>query len=134
MLTKSISDTYKIIDKIPLEKESVIALIGPLGAGKTTLVKGIAQKLKIEDHVVSPTFTIINEYNQGIIPLFHIDLYRINHIDEIIETGLSEYLPSPKGITAIEWADKFPSIIPKTALKVFMKIVDENIRDIKIED
>jgi tRNA threonylcarbamoyladenosine biosynthesis protein TsaE len=88
----------------------VIGLSGDLGAGKTELVKGVARGLGISKRVHSPTFALVNIYKGGRLPLFHIDLYRLETPDQIIAAGLEEYL-QPRGITVIEWIDRwFPDI------------------------
>jgi tRNA threonylcarbamoyladenosine biosynthesis protein TsaE len=87
---------------------SVILLAGDLGTGKTTLVQGIGEGLGIEDSIESPTFTLINEYSQGRLPLYHLDLYRLNPA-EIVSLNLDLYWEGkevPPGITAIEWAQR----------------------------
>ena len=93
---------------------SVILLSGELGAGKTTLVQGIGEGLGITDPVVSPTFTLINEYAEGRIPLYHLDLYRLQP-DEVETLNLESYwegVEVPLGIVAIEWADRLPYLPP----------------------
>ncbi len=87
---------------------TVILLEGDLGAGKTTLVQGIAKGLGIEESIVSPTFTLINEYFQGRLPLYHLDLYRLN-AQEVEQMYLESYWygeETPLGITAIEWPER----------------------------
>ena len=89
---------------------SVILLEGDLGAGKTTLVQGIGEGLGIEDAIVSPTFTLINEYSEGRIPLYHLDLYRLE-LSEVEALNLESYwegVEFPLGIVAIEWAERLP--------------------------
>jgi tRNA threonylcarbamoyladenosine biosynthesis protein TsaE len=89
---------------------SVILLEGDLGAGKTTLVQGIGEGLGIEDSIVSPTFTLINEYSEGRIPLYHLDLYRLEPA-EVEALNLESYwegVEFPLGIVAIEWAERLP--------------------------
>src|SRR5919202_4632809 len=89
---------------------SVILLEGDLGAGKTTLVQGIGEGLGIEDAIVSPTFTLINEYTEGRIPLYHLDLYRLEP-SEVEALNLESYWEGaefPLGIVAIEWAERLP--------------------------
>src|SRR5882724_9951572 len=84
----------------------VIALSGDLGAGKTQLVKGLARGLGITARVHSPTYTLVNEYSGGRLPLFHLDLYRLETVDQIIAAGLEEYL-QPAGVSVIEWAERW---------------------------
>src|SRR5207249_2507341 len=77
------------------------------GAGKTELVKGIARGLEATDRVHSPTFALVHEYNGGRLPLFHLDLYRLNTPEQIAGAGLEEYLCRPKGVAVIEWAERW---------------------------
>jgi tRNA threonylcarbamoyladenosine biosynthesis protein TsaE len=98
-----------------------IALFGPLGAGKTALVRGIAQGLGASPTVVtSPTFVVIHEY-QGRLPLAHVDLYRTRSSREIESTGLIEYL-SGQTITAIEWADKGLALLPHDRIEITIRL------------
>src|SRR5689334_10708728 len=85
----------------------VIGLSGGLGAGKTQLVKGIARGLGIAARVHSPTFTLLNQYEGGRLPLFHLDLYRLETPQQIIVAGLEPYLLSPDGVTVVEWAERW---------------------------
>ena len=85
----------------------VIGLSGDLGAGKTQLVKGIARGLGVTERVHSPTFALLNEYFGGRLPLFHIDLYRLETRDQIIGAGLENYFHSPPGIAVVEWIDRW---------------------------
>ena len=85
----------------------VISLSGELGAGKTQLVKGIARGLGVSERVHSPTFTLMNQYGGGRLPLVHLDLYRLETPDQIIGAGLEEYLCRPAGITAVEWGERW---------------------------
>ncbi len=82
----------------------IITLDGDLGAGKTAFVRGLARGLEIDDRVVSPTFTIVNEYTHGRIPLFHFDVYRLGSADELYDIGWEDYLLRG-GIIVVEWAD-----------------------------
>jgi tRNA threonylcarbamoyladenosine biosynthesis protein TsaE len=98
---------------------SVILLTGELGSGKTTLVQGLAQGLGVVDPIVSPTFTIINEYFSGRLPLYHLDLYRLDPA-EVDELNLDTYwqgIETAPGIMAIEWAERL-SYLPPTYLRV----------------
>src|SRR5437870_2549310 len=85
----------------------VIGLSGDLGAGKTQLVKGLARGLGVVDRVHSPTFTFINEYESGRLPLFHLDLYRLDTRDQIVGAGLEPYFYQPTGVAVIEWAERW---------------------------
>lgn len=84
----------------------VIALSGDLGAGKTQFVKGLARGLGIGERVHSPTFALLNIYQGGRLPLFHIDLYRLDTAEQVAAAGLEEYL-APAGVTVIEWAERW---------------------------
>jgi tRNA threonylcarbamoyladenosine biosynthesis protein TsaE len=101
---------------------STILLEGDLGAGKTTLVQGIGIGLGIEGAIVSPTFTLINEYPEGRLPLYHFDLYRLES-REIVEIAPELYwegIEVPLGITAIEWAQRLP-YLPDNYLKIYLR-------------
>ena len=95
----------------------VIGLSGDLGAGKTQLVKGLARGLGAVDRVHSPTFTFINEYESGRLPLFHLDLYRLDTRDQIVGAGLEPYFYQPAGVTVIEWAERWFGEEPGFSIK-----------------
>ncbi len=114
-----------------LKEGDILALFGQLGAGKTALVKGIAQQLKIEEDVTSPTFTIINEYS-GKQTLYHMDLYRVEDEAELFQTGFEEYL-GKEGIVVIEWPQiSLPLLENYSYQKIEITIIDEYTREIKI--
>ena len=97
----------------------VIALVGPLGAGKTCLVRGLAEGLGVPPRTVaSPTFVLIHEY-AGRLPLYHVDLYRLDESEAVNRLGLEEYLESA-GVTVIEWADRAPAVLPADHLRITM--------------
>ena len=117
-----------------LTPNSVLLLSGNLGAGKTTLIQGLGEALGIKDSIVSPTFTLINEYPEGKIPLYHIDLYRLNST-QIKELHLENYwlgIEYEPGITAIEWAELLPNL-PSKYLKINLEIDDRLGRKASIE-
>jgi tRNA threonylcarbamoyladenosine biosynthesis protein TsaE len=95
-----------------LEPGSVVALIGDLGTGKTTLSKYIAEGLGITEVVTSPTFTIVQEYHSGRLPLYHFDVYRIGDISEMEELGYEEYFFGD-GVSLVEWADIIQELLPE---------------------
>lgn len=97
-----------------LEAGDVIALVGDLGAGKTHAVKGIARGLGSMREVTSPTFTLVHEYDGGRLPVFHFDFYRMDHAREAFSLGWDEILDE-RGIVVVEWADKFPELLPPHA-------------------
>jgi tRNA threonylcarbamoyladenosine biosynthesis protein TsaE len=118
----------------------VIGVSGELGAGKTQLVKGIARGLGITARVHSPTFTLLNEYSGGRLVLFHIDLYRLETEQQIINAGLEEYFYRPPGVAVIEWAERWPAFRYPSAgigaahfLRVQIEACGETQRQIKYE-
>ena len=94
-----------------LRRGDVLALCGELGAGKTQFVKGLTSGLGADAAVTSPTFTLIHEYSAGRLPVYHFDFYRLDDEDEALKIGLDEYLDGD-GVCLIEWADKFPALLP----------------------
>lgn len=117
-----------------LKPGDIVCLDGDLGAGKTAFTKGIAKALGINEHITSPTYTLVNEYD-GVIPFYHFDVYRINDSSELFEIGFEEYLQS-EAIVVIEWAKLVLDVIPKGAIYVNINKLpekDENHRSISIE-
>ena len=104
----------------------VLLLTGELGAGKTTLTQGIAQGLDVAERPRSPTFVMATEYH-GRLPLYHLDLYRVDHVAELGELGLDEYL-SGEGVTVVEWADRAPHAFPADCLWISLESIDEDTR------
>ncbi len=113
-----------------LRSGSVFALTGELGAGKTQFVKGLAAALGYAEEVTSPTFTLVHEYTGGRVPLYHFDFYRLESAKEAIEIGFDEFLETP-GVVAIEWADKFPTLIPAGARWLHFSIRADEAREIR---
>ncbi len=113
-----------------LRPNDVIALTGQLGAGKTTLIQGLAAGLGVRDYVTSPTFIIINEYT-GRLPLYHIDLYRLDEGLAVADLGLEEYF-SRGGVCVIEWAERLGALLPPGAERVELGIVSESERKISL--
>ncbi len=98
----------------------ILALIGDLGTGKTTLTKYIAEGLGIKDTITSPTFTIVKEYHDGRLPLYHFDVYRIMDSEEMFQIGADEYFFG-NGICVIEWADQIEDILPDDTLFIYIE-------------
>ena len=131
--TYSEEETIELAQNIESEKfpNMVICLRGDLGSGKTVFTKGFAQAMEINEEVTSPTFNIIKEYLSGDMPLFHMDVYRLD--GQVDELGIEEYF-TKKGVTIIEWADMIPDYLPEKRLDIKIKNSeeDENKRTITI--
>ena len=121
----------KMIGRL-LNRGDVVALMGELGAGKTQLIKGLAQGagVKRSVYVSSPSFTLIDEY-KGKIPFYHIDLYRLTDEKEAEGLGLEEYFQG-EGITAVEWADRIPSLLPEEFLRIHIHYTGKNTRSVEV--
>ena len=102
----------------------VIAYFGDLGAGKTAFTRGLAQGLGITDPVTSPTYTIVNEYLSGRIPLFHFDMYRLSSSDELFDIGWEDYL-SRGGVCAVEWSENVEDALQDAIRVTIEKDADE---------
>ncbi len=109
----------------------VFALVGELGSGKTHFVKGLAVGLGYRDEVTSPTFTLVHEHFGGRLPLFHFDFYRLASAEETLRVGFDDYLDG-NGVLAIEWADKFPGLLPTATRWVQFRIVTGDTREIDL--
>jgi tRNA threonylcarbamoyladenosine biosynthesis protein TsaE len=132
--SKSPSETIRFGKQIGrlLQRGEVVALTGELGAGKTQLIKGLAQGAGVRRsaYVSSPSFTLINEY-KGSIPFYHIDLYRLKKEKEAEDLGLEEYFRG-EGITAIEWADRITSLLPEDHLRIHIYYTGKKTRSIEL--
>lgn len=122
----SIEELENVSDKIIqlTESNAIFCFYGNLGAGKTTLIKLICEKLSVSDSISSPTYPIINEYQYPDGIIYHIDLYRLKSIDEALNIGLEEYLYSGN-LCFIEWPDNFESILPDKHIKIKITKFDE---------
>ncbi len=110
----------------------VFLLVGNLGAGKTCLTQGIAWGLGINEYALSPTFVIVREM-YGRLPLYHIDLYRLDRIEETMDLGLDDYLYGC-GVSVIEWAEKIKHLLPEKLVSVRLKAKSDNKREVLVED
>ena len=106
-------------------------LVGSLGTGKTCLTQGIAWGLGIEGYATSPSFVVINQY-RGRLPLYHIDLYRLDRIEEVIELGLDDYLYG-EGVSVVEWAEKALAVLPKEHLLIEMSFISDTSRNLDLK-
>ena len=132
-VSNSESETIKIAHNFAksLVPGSVVALSGELGTGKTVFARGVAGYLEVKQQVTSPTFTLINEY-RGTIPLYHMDLYRLNTLPEIVDIGVEDYFYGD-GICLVEWAEKLEGLLPEHAVTINLKQIGNNKREIRIE-
>lgn len=117
--THSFEETYALGKSFGEKAQSgqIFALSGDLGVGKTVFTKGFAKGLGIDDDITSPTFTIVQEYHSGRLPLYHFDAYRIADPDEMLEIGFDEYLDSD-GVCLIEWPENIDDLLPANTTKV----------------
>ena len=126
--TETPEETQALGEKLgkTLKQGDVIALIGDLGTGKTCLTQGIARGVGIspDEIVSSPSYILINEYS-GTVPIYHIDLYRLENSEEIAELGLSEYVEGD-GICIIEWAERMADALPDTCIKIHITVAETN--------
>jgi tRNA threonylcarbamoyladenosine biosynthesis protein TsaE len=127
--TNNVEETLQIAEKLArqLKPGDLLTLEGDLGAGKTTFTKGIAAGLGISRTLSSPTFTIVKEY-EGVIPLYHMDVYRLEHSDEDI--GFEEYFDG-NGVSVVEWAQFIEEYLPEERLNITIKYLDEQSRVIE---
>ncbi|MCZ6681392.1 MAG: tRNA (adenosine(37)-N6)-threonylcarbamoyltransferase complex ATPase subunit type 1 TsaE [Candidatus Poribacteria bacterium] len=132
--THTPEETHEVGEEIgrQLQSGDVVALIGDLGVGKTCLTQGIARGVGLDpDQVVnSPSYILINEY-AGRTPIYHIDLYRLQRLEEIVDLGLEEYLEGD-GICVIEWADRMEKLLPENYIQIRMAGEDEFTRTIEV--
>lgn len=114
--TNSPAETAALGEQLGKEaqKGQIYCLTGDLGTGKTVLTKGFAKGLDVQEHVTSPTFTIVNEYHDGRLPFYHFDVYRLSSEEEMDDIGYEEYFFG-EGVCLVEWAELFPNLIPKDA-------------------
>lgn len=109
----------------------VVSLIGPLGAGKTTLVKGIAKGLLITEVVVSPSYLLARDY-RGRLTLHHLDAYRIESLAELAEAGLDRLLPPEEGVSVVEWPDRVEGIVDISDILVRIELLEASSRRVRI--
>ena len=130
--SKSYEETEEIAFRLAqtLKGTEIIAMFGGLGAGKTAFTRGLARGLGIEDGVSSPTFALVHEY-EGKFDLYHFDKYRINTFDELYTTGFFDYMDN--GVMIIEWSENIENALPESCIKIYIKAISENEREIEIE-
>ena len=132
-ITKSPEETERLGEQLgeTLHGGEVIAYLGDLGAGKTAFTRGLARGLGISMRVTSPTYTIVNEYTGGRLPLFHFDMYRLSSSDELFDIGWEDYLLRG-GVCAVEWSENVRDAM-EDAITVSIEKTDDETRRITIE-
>ena len=133
MITESAEETRRLGRRLGdwVRGGEVLLLRGPLGAGKSELVRGLAEGLGVTERVTSPSFTILNVYENGRLPLYHFDWYRINDPEELYEIGAQDYLRGP-GVAAVEWPEQAEEVAPETCLEIVLRPLDEERREIRM--
>ncbi len=134
VITNSASETRELGVRLAeqLKAGDVILMDGELGAGKSELARGVAKGLGVQETVTSPSFTILNVYESGRVPLYHFDWYRLESAEEIFELGMDEYLGGD-GVALVEWPDRCPDAIPEDFLRIRIEATGENTRRITEE-
>ncbi|MDO8570472.1 MAG: tRNA (adenosine(37)-N6)-threonylcarbamoyltransferase complex ATPase subunit type 1 TsaE [Candidatus Daviesbacteria bacterium] len=137
-ITKSAEETRGLGKKIAQKYQNggILALFGDLGAGKTTFTQGFAKGLGIKNKVISPTFIVMRQYPliKNKAHFYHIDLYRLDQINQLEEIGLSEIFANPQNVILIEWAEKLGTLLPRNAVKIKFNHIKEDSREIEITE
>ena len=133
--TNSAEETIELGKKIGsmLKPGDIIAMEGTLAAGKTTITKGIAGALGIEDNITSPTFCLISEYYGNKMPLYHMDVYRLDGPEDFLNLGVEELLYG-QGVCIIEWSEKVKSVLPSKTITLSITPEDDGSRKIEIQN
>ena len=130
----------KIIETGPQKQAVVLCLSGNLGGGKTTFLQGFANGLGIKEKILSPTFVIMKNFSaqggpaSGWKNFYHIDCYRLNSEDDILELDFKNIIKNPENIVAIEWPEKIEKVLPKKTIKIDFKFIDEKTREIVVDN
>jgi tRNA threonylcarbamoyladenosine biosynthesis protein TsaE len=134
--TRSVEGTLALGETLAeiLSPPMLVILRGEVGAGKTTLVKGIAAALgaAVEEDVTSPTFTLVHEYESEKVHLFHLDLYRLETEEQIAVLGLEEMLAEPNALVLVEWGERFESVLKLASGEIFMEQGDGDMRGLLV--
>ena len=132
--TQSVEETESVgcelARSLDAGKPHFIAMYGDLGVGKTAFVRGLASVLAPSARVKSPTYTVVNKYDGGALPLYHLDVYRINDEDELYSIGFDDYVNT--GICVVEWSENIPESVPADAISVRIEKEGENFEKRKI--
>ncbi|MBQ0017389.1 MAG: tRNA (adenosine(37)-N6)-threonylcarbamoyltransferase complex ATPase subunit type 1 TsaE [Clostridiales bacterium] len=132
-ITRNEEETFSLASEFEktLKGGEVVVLNGELGAGKTTFTKGLCKALNITENITSPTFTLMNVYKSGRLPLYHFDMYRIEDESEANELGLQEFFNS-NAVCMIEWAENIKNMLPKKVITINITKLGDNEREFEI--
>jgi tRNA threonylcarbamoyladenosine biosynthesis protein TsaE len=132
VVSRSAQDTQALGERLGtrLGRGDVVACIGPLGAGKTCFLQGLARGLGVMTDVTSPTFVLVNQY-RGRLPVYHVDAYRTGSLTELVDLGLEEMLHG-EGVTVVEWADKLLPLLPPRTVTVTIAGLGDEPRQIEL--
>ncbi|HEV3474268.1 MAG TPA: tRNA (adenosine(37)-N6)-threonylcarbamoyltransferase complex ATPase subunit type 1 TsaE [Actinomycetota bacterium] len=132
IVTRSPDETRKAASTLAalLFPGDVVSLTGDLGAGKTAFVQGAARSLGVSDTVTSPTFVLVREY-RGDVPVYHVDVYRLNRIQEVLDLGFDDLL-DPGGVVFIEWGDAIDALLPPSHLRVELRVENGEARRLSL--
>ncbi|MDO4766436.1 MAG: tRNA (adenosine(37)-N6)-threonylcarbamoyltransferase complex ATPase subunit type 1 TsaE [Eubacteriales bacterium] len=133
--TRTSEETFQLGKKLgeTAQRGDIYALVGDLGVGKTVFSKGFAEGLAIDEVISSPTFTLINEYQGGRLPLYHFDIYRIEEAEELDAIGFQDYIYG-NGVCLVEWANRIPEIFPEHTvwIKIEKDYMQEDYRKVSV--
>jgi tRNA threonylcarbamoyladenosine biosynthesis protein TsaE len=132
VVSRSAEETQALGERLGsrLGRGDVVACIGPLGAGKTCFLQGLARGLGVTADVTSPTFVLVNQY-RGRVPVYHVDAYRTGSLTELVDVGLEEMLHG-EGVTIVEWADKLLSLLPPRTVTATIEGLGDEPRQIDL--
>ena len=135
VITNSAAETRELGKRLAeqLKAGDVILLEGDLGAGKSEFARGVAKGLGVTETVTSPSFTILNVYESGKLPLYHFDWYRLESSEELYELGMDEYLGGD-GVAVVEWAERCPDAVPEKRIRIRLEVTGEETRGIEISE
>ncbi|MGH2739977.1 MAG: tRNA (adenosine(37)-N6)-threonylcarbamoyltransferase complex ATPase subunit type 1 TsaE [Actinomycetota bacterium] len=119
LATSAAEETKKVAGAIAelLGPGDVVSLAGDLGAGKTTFVQGAAEALGVTEPVTSPTFVLVREYRSGQVPIYHVDVYRLDRLHEVLDLGFEDFL-DPHGVVFVEWGSAVEAVLPEERLDI----------------
>lgn len=133
--TNSYKQTQELAKKIAKDLDfNIIGLRGDLGGGKTTFTQGFAKALGVKDKILSPTFVILKKFKKNKGYLYHIDCYRLNNSNELLELGFNDIIKDKDNVVVLEWADIVRDVLPEKTIFIDFEFIDKNKRKICVSD